>query len=81
MPICKTCGKQFPPPYDKKRKQEYCSKSCARTKIDKPIREEIVDLLNRNQDIKITAELLGISRDSLYNWIETYEIKKVILYR
>lgn len=88
MKYCPTCGKVVPRGHGIKGDRKYCSYECWHTKpsnmvavelqLDKPIRQAVIDTLNSNQNITVTAHLLGIDKPQLYNWMDKLGIKKVL---
>lgn len=88
MKRCPVCGKLVPRGHGLKRDRKYCSFDCWQTKppkmvavekeSGKPIREVVIDTLNSNQNVTVAAQLLGIDKPQLYNWMDKLGIKKVL---
>lgn len=88
MKTCPTCGKVVPRGHGFKSDRRYCNYSCYRKLPPKmvevqetfgqPVKETILEILNENQNTTVTSDLLGISKASLYQWMEKLEIKKVL---
>jgi transcriptional regulator with PAS, ATPase and Fis domain len=88
MKYCPTCGKVIPRGHGFKSDRRYCSYDCYRLKtpnmvkveaeFEKPVRDVIVEFLNKNQNVTITADLIGISKTELHKWIKKMKIKKVL---
>lgn len=90
MKRCPACGKVVPRGHGYKKSQQYCSYRCyqimtpkmikMQKELGQPIREVIVEHLNKNHNIPVTAEIIGISKVQLYQWIDKLGIKKVLYY-
>lgn len=88
MKKCPTCGKLVPRGHGYKLNQIYCSYECYLEKppkmvevekyTGKPIKTVVLETLNSNQNITVTANLLGIDKPQLYNWMNKLGIKKVL---
>jgi transcriptional regulator with PAS, ATPase and Fis domain len=79
MKHCPICNTLIPQGHGYHAAQIYCSLSCARVK-NRPPRHEIVELLNKNHNVTVTAQLLGVYKQALYQWMEQYGIKKTVRY-
>lgn len=53
----------------------------AEKEYGKPIRSVIIDLLSKNNNKKVTSELLGIQRQQLDIWIKGLSIEKTVIWR
>jgi ribosomal protein L37E len=83
---CLNCNRSLPREHGFKIKQGYCSAACYYEKPPKmawlewqygmPIRDIVVQTLNRSSTMNIVAELLGISKYTLYQWIEKLHIRQ-----
>lgn len=70
-----------------KSDRRYCSYACYRNKtpkmieteehLGKTLKEAILEYLNENDNLTVTAELLGINRQQLYQWMDKLGIQKV----
>lgn len=86
MKYCPTCGKVVPRGHGYKTSQIYCSRKCyedsgmatVEKQQGKPVRQAVINTLNSNQNITVTANLLGIDKPQLYNWMDKLGIKKVL---
>lgn len=84
---CLNCGKKLR--YldkEKRRNRGYCSLSCYYAKpvkaayieqeYGKPLQEVVVELLNKNDNVTLTAQLLGLNKERLYNYLRKYNIRR-----
>lgn len=88
MRRCPACKKIIPRGHGYKKDRKYCSYKCyqsmtpkmveVQNELGKPIREVILENLNSNNNITVTAELLGINRQQLYSWMDKLGIQKVV---
>lgn len=46
--------------------------------LGKPIRDVILENLNLNKSVPVTADLLGVHKQQLYKWMEKLGIQKVL---
>ena len=46
--------------------------------FNKPLKEVILEHLNKNNNLTVTADLLGTNRQQLRQWIEKLGIKRVL---
>lgn len=86
---CLNCGAWLPRGHGFKIKQGYCSQQCyyakppkaayAEKQWGKPIAELMVEMLNKSTD-QAVADMLGISKHTLYQWIRKYRIKRIVRY-
>lgn len=78
---CPACGKQVP------SGKTYCNNQCfsdrppgvvyAERMYGMPIQLLMLDFLNKNDNISITAQLLATSPSNLSRWIEKYNIERI----
>lgn len=88
MKRCPGCGKVIQRGHGYKSKTDYCSHRCFQTlthkmveveKVEgKPIKQAILENLNSSQNVNVTADLLGVNRQQLYNWMDKLGIRKVL---
>ena len=88
MKYCPSCGKVVPQGHGFKSDRRYCSYDCYRLKtpkmieteitFNKPLKEVILEHLNKNNNLTVTADLLGTNRQQLRQWIEKLGINKVL---
>ena len=90
--ICLNCGTKlkFLPDKNTRRNRGYCSKSCLLGKppkmayiektYRKPVKEVILDQLNRGASVTATAGLLGLDRVRLHEWLDKLGIKKKVVW-
>lgn len=88
MKSCPACGKVIPRGHGLKRDRKYCSYTCWQKKppkmveveeqLGKPVRQAVIDSLNSNQNVTVAAQILGIDKPQLYNWMDKLRIKKVL---
>ena len=89
--VCLTCGTKLK--YldkNKRRNRGYCSLVCyfakpphmayAERVYGKPIRQVILDLLNKNNNITATAQLLGVRKGTMFAWIRRLGIRRKVLW-
>jgi len=79
MKYCPTCGKVVPQGHGYKSKRTYCSRDCYLWR-NLPPKEEILETLNRNKNVTVTAHLFGVNKQALYHWMKHYGIKKKVEY-
>jgi transcriptional regulator with GAF, ATPase, and Fis domain len=79
MTKCLTCGKIVPRGHGHKSDQKYCNEKCYQNRY-LPERQELLDILNRNNNITITAQLLGRERQALYGYMRKLGIKRKIVW-
>ena len=77
MNYCKTCNQILPQGHGYKSDRKYCNYTCYMNR-NTPSREVIIKELNTHRPFSITAELLGISRQSLYRAVKIYGLIKVV---
>lgn len=75
---------------EKRRNRGYCSLDCyykyppkmayIAYKYKRPVRNVIVDMLNRGRTMNAVAGLLGIGKPQLYEYMEKLNIKKIVKY-
>lgn len=90
MQRCPACGKVVPRGRGFKSDRRYCNYVCYRkfppsmVKVQEtfgqPIKEVLLEHINKNKSPEITAGLLGINRSTLYQWMDKLGIKKVLYY-
>jgi len=85
---CLACGRplRYLPDKDARRNRGYCSMACYRAKpprmvaaermLGEPIREAILDRLNRGQTIEAVANQLGVRKQALYRWLDLLGIRR-----
>ena len=79
---CLECGQILPRGHGYKTARKFCSRDCFNLYQCgiKATKTEVVEILNRTQNQKVTAELLGTTRLSLHQWMKNNGIRKQILY-
>ena len=87
MKRCPSCGKLVPRGHGFKSDRRYCNYACYRTKtpkmveleeqFGKPLKEVILEYLNENDNLTVTAELLGTYKEQLYLWMKKLGIRKI----
>lgn len=89
---CLNCGRElkFLPDKGKRRNRGYCSRECLLDKPPKmayiekaygePIKDVIVETLNRSESITVASEMLGIGRVRLHEWLNKLKIKKRVVW-
>lgn len=91
MKRCPACGKVIPRGHGYKSDRKYCSYKCYQNmapkmveiqeELGKPIKEVILENLNSNNNITVTAELLGTNRQQLYSWMDKLGIQKTVYWK
>jgi hypothetical protein len=89
--VCLNCG--MPLSNHKKRffYRGYCSKYCYNEKphryayaeytYNKPINELIINWLNLNNSIQLTADLIGVTKPSLYKYLKKHNINSITIWK
>jgi len=87
---CLNCGRRLERGHGFKRTRGYCGWDCYRMKppkmayveheYNKPVREVVIDSLNRCST-EVAADLLGISRFALYQWIDKLNIQRKVIWQ
>lgn len=87
---CLNCGAKlkYLPEKQKRRNRGYCSLECYFAKppkvaylervYGKPVREVILDLLNRLDNVTAVAELCGMGKSNFYRLLRKYNIRRVV---
>lgn len=79
MRYCLRCGKILKMGHGYKTKTQYCSRICFdRRRV--PNRDELLQTLNKNNNITVTAHLFGTNKQSLYYWMKVLGIKRKVIY-
>jgi len=89
--FCLNCGKRLPRGHGSKISQGYCSMLCHYAKppkmaylehiYGKPARQVIIEILNLNNNVTVSAELLGISKFTMFQWLKKLNIKRHVEWR
>lgn len=79
MKTCPVCGKPVPRGHGHKTTTDYCSKRCSYAR-NYPPKTEIINELNRTDNITVTAQLFGTERQTMYRWMRYYGIKRKVVY-
>ena len=79
MKYCPVCGKVVPQGHGYKSVQKYCSSECFQIR-NLPPKEEMLNTLNKNKNVTVSAHLFGVNKQALYGWMDHYGIKKQVLY-
>ena len=88
---CLACGSSLLGNNFNKDTEGYCDYKCYQAKTPKMIEVErefnedlrviIVNKLSRTDNIMIVAGLLGVSRSTLYKWIDKFGIERTVEWR
>lgn len=90
--VCLNCGKKlnYLPDKESRRNRGYCSRKCFLSKppkiayveqsSQKSVREILTETLNKTQNVSVSAELVGVSRKQMYEWLEKLDIKRKIMW-
>jgi len=88
---CLNCGLWLPRGHGYKRTTGYCSMLCHNAKppkmaylehiYGKPAREVIIETLNSNNNVTISAELLGVSKFTMFQWLKKLNINRHVEWR
>ena len=75
MKQCLTCNEYLKRGHGYKTDRKYCNYDCYsnRNCFDP---DEVIKLLNKNDSIPKTAELLGVTKQTLYRHVEKLKIKR-----
>lgn len=75
---------------EKRRNRGYCKLQCyvlkppklayAEKQWNKPARELLIELLNKHT-VQAVAELLGVGKPQLYEYIRKYNIRKTVIWK
>jgi len=89
--FCLTCRKRLPQGHGHKRITGYC---CEKHYYDKPpkmaylehiygkpIKEIIIETLNKNNNVTVSAELLGVSKFTIFQWLKKLNINRHVEWR
>lgn len=76
---CLKCNKVVPAGRGYKSAQKYCSAKCYQWR-NLPPKEDILEHLNRNANVTVTANLFGVNKQALYRWMKHYGIRKKVVY-
>lgn len=91
--FCLCCGRRLQRGHGFKRYRGYCSTDCYFKKPpkmaylekthNKPAREVIAEYLTKNDNIPLTAELAGITKQTLYRWLDQdhLNLRRVVEWR
>jgi predicted nucleic acid-binding Zn ribbon protein len=79
MKHCPVCNRLVPRGHGYKSNQVYCSIECfaKRNILDK---EKIIQELNKTNNVTVTAELMGVGKQTLYRWLKDYKIKRKVVW-
>lgn len=88
---CLNCSMWLPRGHGYKRITGYCSKKCHDAKppkmayleqlYGKPAKEVIIETLNINNNVTVSAELLGISKFTMFQWLKKLNINRHVEWR
>jgi hypothetical protein len=88
---CLNCGNRLKRGHGFKIKAGYCSSYCYLEKppkmaylekeYGKPIREVMIDILNKSNTMEPVAGLMGIGKPTLYNWIKKLKIQQTVIWK
>lgn len=83
---CLNCGVRLR--YLSKSYRGYCSLRCVQAKppkmaylekvYGKPIKTILLDSLGSTDNVRISADLLGIGRNTLYRWVDKLGIRRIV---
>lgn len=89
--VCLNCGKRLPRGHEFKRKTGYCNQFCYFEKppkmaflehqYGKSAKDVIIETLNRTNNVTLSAELLGVSKFTIFQWIKKLNIKRHVEWR
>jgi transcriptional regulator of acetoin/glycerol metabolism len=77
MNRCLTCGKIVPRGHGYKSTQKYCNLQCYHDRFQIN-RGELLNLLNETDNVTITADIMGIHRETLYSYLKRNNIRRHI---
>lgn len=88
---CLNCGTRLKRGHGIKVKIGYCNTRCYYAKpskmvylekvYGKPIRDIMIDMLNRSNTVEPVAGLMGISKMTLYQWIKKLNIQQTVTWK
>lgn len=88
---CLNCGRRLPCGHGFRVKTGYCNAQCHFEKppkmaylenvYGKPIREIMIDLLNRSDTMEPVSGLMGVTRFTLYKWIKKLKIQQTVIWK
>lgn len=78
MKTCPVCGGVVPQGRGYKSTQKYCNQECFRNRIFHGKHDEIIRLLNKNNNVTVTAQLMGLDRATLYAYLKRNNIRRRI---
>jgi len=89
--FCLNCGRRLKRGHGLKVDRGYCSRDCYFAKPpkmaylemihNKPAREVIAHYLTINDNIPLTAELVGVTKQTLYRWVDNLNIVRKVEWR
>jgi transcriptional regulator of acetoin/glycerol metabolism len=74
---CQTCGRRLIQGHGHHSREKYCNIKCFADR-NVPDKAELLKTLNKNDNIKVTAELYGTTKQTLYRWLKKLKIKRKI---
>jgi len=80
MKKCPVCNGIVPRGHGRKPNQIYCSKACFHNRNLKLDKTEVLELLNKTNNVVATAELLGSYKERLHNFIKREGIKRQVIW-
>ena len=86
MKSCLACGELLPRGHGYKIDRKYCDIKCYENRHmialerehGKPIKEIVLESLNETKNVTMSSDMLGITKQVMYRWLEKMNIKKVI---
>lgn len=79
MKRCLTCGAIIPAGHGYHTAQKYCNAQCYQRR-NVPDKDELLKTLNKTDNITVTAQLFGVNKQALYNWMRMLKIKRKVEY-
>lgn len=67
---CEFCSSEFT---TDRKNQQYCSRSCSRSTVQKPTKEELLNLLE-SSTLKEIGKIYGVSSVAVFKWKKSYNI-------
>lgn len=81
MKRCPTCGNIVPAGHGRKRKQKYCSVVCYRNRDLGLDKAQVLELLNKTDNVEMTAGLLGTYKQRIYGFIKRNRIHRIVSWK
>jgi hypothetical protein len=78
---CPTCGNVVPAGQGHRGNKKYCNTTCFHNRNLGLDKDEVLDLLNRTDNIEVTAGLLGTYKQRIYAFIKRNGIRRIVKWK